>query len=347
MNKNPENYVLIYRFKLLFRVFILLFGLLSSYNSYAQKKDTNYIAQFYRPYNIQLNSWLNNFDFYINPPRFSNSRELLKLSPNLSWQTGVSLGLKYFTVSLGVQVPGTNGDEKTFGRTNFYDFSFSYYQSRWGGEIYSRSFSGIYRTLGVDTNLSIRPDVKILANGLNLFYNFNHRKFSYRSALSMAEFQRKSSGAMLMMCNLGFKSIQADSSLIPPNIDSKQNYGELSQMNHLRLWHINFRPGYAYNFCFKGGTWFISPSAFLGLGLASFMVVNPTTTKKGINFDADTHAKLSMGRNGDQYFWNVFVNYDASLNAFGYPNFVAFQSTSFGFNIGYRFYRLIPKIKWL
>lgn len=335
----------LFKRKLMSAIFLLCFAFIS-FRSQAQK-DSNYILQFERPYNIQLNSWLNNFDFYINPPRFSNSTELLKISPNLSWQSGISLGLKYFTIALGLQVPGTNGDEKTFGRTNFYDFSFSYYQSWGGGEIYSRSFNGAYRTLGADTNLSIRPDSKIEAHGLNLFYNFNYKKFSYRSALSMAEFQRKSSGSFLIMANLGYKSIRADSSMIPSNIDSLKNYGDLTGMNYLRLWNINFRPGYAYNFCFKGGRWFISPSAFFGLGIAAYKITNRLDAETGLSYELNTHAKLSIGKNGHKYFWNIFVNYDGSLNGFTFPNFVGFQSTSFGFNFGYRFHQLIPAIKWL
>ncbi len=326
--------------------FALFYFSLLGFKSHTQK-DTNYILQFERPYNIQINSWLNNFDFYINPPRFSNSKELLKISPNLSWQSGLSLGLKYFTIALGLQVPGTNGEEKTFGRTNFYDFSFSYYQSWGGGEIYSRSFNGAYRTLGADTNLSIRPDSKIEAHGLNLFYNFNYKKFSYRSALSMAEFQKKSSGSILIMTNFGFKSIRADSSLIPSNIDSLKNYGELTGMNYLRLWNINFRPGYAYNFCFRGGRWFISPSAFFGFGVAAYRITNKINDEADLSYELSNHAKLSIGKNGDKYFWNIFVNYDGALNGFTFPNFVGFQSTSFGFNVGYRFHKLIPALKWL
>jgi hypothetical protein len=326
-------------------VFILLF--LSLFlNSFAQK-DSNYIVQFDRPYNIQLNSWLNKIDFFINPPRFSNASERIKLSPNMSVQTGVSLGLKHVTVAFGVQLPRTSGNERKFGRTNYYDFSFSYYQSWGGGEVYSRSFLGAYRTLGADTNLSIRPDANIQSHGLNLFYNRNFKKFSYRSALSMAEFQRKSSGSILIMFGVGYRSIKTDSSIIPANIDNKQNYGELAGMNYLRLWHLNFRPGYAYNFCFKGGTWFISPSAFLGLGLAAYKINSISLVQNGLTYELDTHAKLSFGRNGNKYFWNAFIIYDAALNSFGYPNFTAYQSTSLGLNFGYRFHKLIPKIKWL
>jgi hypothetical protein len=312
------------------------------------QKDSNYIVQFEKPYNVQLNSWVNNFDFFINPPRFTNSQQLLKLSPNSSWQTGLSLGLKFVTIAFGVQVPYTNRDETTFGRTRFYDFSFSYYQSRSGGEVYSRSFSGIYRsTGGIDTSISKLPDANIQMHGLTLYYNFNHRKFSYRSALSMAEFQKKSSGAFLLMMNLGYRKIDSPQPLIPSDIDSVKNYGELTGMRSLSMTHLNIRPGYAYNFCLKGGTWFVSPSAFAGLGIASYHIKSTTENSNGYSPEIDAHAKLSIGRNGQKYFFNVFATYDANLNMFGYPNFVAFQSTSFGFNAGFRFHKLIPAIKWL
>ena len=156
--------------------FVTVF-VLSLFCSYAlAQKDTNYITQFERPYNIQTNTWLNNFGFYINPPRFSDSKKVIKITPNISIQTGVSLGLKYVTVAFGVQVPRTNGNEGRFGKTNYYDFSFSYYQMWGGGEIYSRSFNGAYRTLGNDTNVLIRPDTKIEDHGFNFFYNFNYKK---------------------------------------------------------------------------------------------------------------------------------------------------------------------------
>lgn len=347
-NKMKTNLKTIFSIKTVTKkCFVTVFVLfLFKTNLFAQK-DTNYITQFERQYNFQTNTWLNNFGFYINPPRFSESKEVIKLTPNISLQTGVSLGLKYFTVAFGVQVPRTNGNEDKFGKTNYYDFSFSYYQKWGGGEVYSRLFNGAYQTKGNDSNVSKRPDAKIEDHGLNFFYNFNYRKFSYRSALSMAEFQKKSSGAFLVLCNVGFKSIRADSSLIPNNIDSVKNYGELAGMNFLRLWRFNFRPGYAYNFCFKGGKWFVSPSAFLGLGIAGYKINNLKDFETGTSLEFDTHAKLSIGKNGHKYFWNIFVTYEGNLNAFSYPNFVAFQSTSIGINAGYRFYKLIPKIKWL
>lgn len=320
--------------------------LLIGYNAWAQK-DTSYIVQFERPYNLQFNTWLNTFDFYINPPRFSNSQEALRLTPNMSLQSGLSLGLKYVTIAFGVQVPGTHSNVKTFGRTNYYDFSFSWYQKLLGFDIYSRSFSGIYRTLGADTNVSIRPDATIDAHGLNWFFNFNHKRFSYRSSLSMAEFQKKSSGALLLMINMGYRGIRGDSSLIPPGMDKKENYGELTGMKAVGIVHINVRPGYAYNICMKGGRWFVAPSAFAGLGVASYQLKSTRGQKDGWVPELDGHVKLSVGNNGSKYFWNVFGVYDVSGNQFGWPNFVIFQSVSFGFNAGYRFQRLIPSIKWL
>ncbi len=317
-----------------------------SFHATAQK-DNNYIVQFEKPYNIQFNTWLNDYNFKINPRQLSNDGKTIAVSPNISLQSGLSFGLKYVTLAFGVQVPGTNNNEKSFGRTNYFDFGFSYYQSFFGVDIYSRSFSGAYRIVGLDTLADVRPDTKIGSYGLNLFYNFNHKKFSYRSALSLAEFQKKSSGAFLLMSNIGNRTIDADSSLIPEKNDSSENYGVLESLQYLQLWHINIRPGYAYNFCFNDGKWFISPSAFVGAGWASYQIRNLQNSISGNSFEANAHIKISTGNNHPDYFWNFFLTYDIAINTFPSNMSVANESGSFGFNIGYRFKKLIPKIKWL
>jgi len=311
------------------------------------EKDTSYIVQFERPYNIQFNTWLNGYVFFINPSLFSVDKTQIRIAPNLSWQTGASLGLKNITLSLGFQVPGTESDPERYGKTDYFDFSGGYYPSYIGGEIYARKFAGVYSNIGANKQARIRSDVIINAYGLNIFYFSNHKKFSFRSSISLAEYQKKSSGSFVLLGNLGFKSIMGDSTIIPRTLGGNENYGDLEFLKGIQIYHFNFKPGYAYNLISKNQKWFLSPGVFIGAGLSKYNIYSKIKNTDGFSFDLDLHSKFSIGFNDPKYFWNFYFMYDSSINQFRESNSVGTHSTSFGFNLGYRFQKFIPTIEWL
>lgn len=309
------------------------------------EKDTAFISQFEKPNNIQLNTWVTDLDFSINP-RLQDRDFTVKFAPNVSGQTGFSFGLKKVTLFIGFQIPGTESDPWKYGKTKYLDFSFSYFNKKFGGEIYYRNYNGLYRDANDTTPLTIRDDARLTNYGGSFFYVFNYKKFSYRSAIGQLELQKKSAGSVVILANVNFRSLVADSSLIPKEIDSRQNFSNLQGLTDLRFYTFNIRPGYAYNFVFKKGMYFISPSIFAGAGIGNFEYRGISgTVERGVNYDMDLRSIISAGMNHKNWFINIFVIYDTSLNIFD-NNLVSLQTTSYGLNIGYRL-KSYFRIKWL
>lgn len=295
------------------------------------EKDSTFIHQFERRYNIQLNNWIDQYTFSRSIQN-NLTHAPIQISPNLGYQSGVSLAMRYVTLSVGFQLPHSNNDIQTYGRTDYFNFLFSYFQSKIGIDVYAGFYNGLYAFANNNSNLYEKfPNASLQTYGLNIIRNFNHHKFSYRSAISLAELQHQSSGAFLFMANVGLRRIQfPDVSFIPAS--------------YYQFTFLHFKPGYAYNFCFKNGQWFIMPSLFAGLGISSVLSFNPND--HSICFEKGIHSKFSAGYNGTTFFANVFGLYDYSQTS--YDNNTYTNAYSYlGINIGYRFKHLIRGVKWL
>ncbi len=316
----------------------------AAHSQVVRGKDTTYIAQFAKQRNLQLNTWLTDVSFKINP-RLNEKDFSVSYIPNVKSQMGMSFGLKSITLFLGFQIPGTESSIKDFGKTDFIDFSFGYFKNHWGGEIFFRRFNGHYIEANDTVSRTIREDAQLLNYGLNVYYVFNKKRFSYRSAIAQQELQKKSSGSVILLMNVQHRGSNADSSLIPRSIDNETNFGGLSGTSLIKFNTINLRPGYAYNFVWENGLYFISPSVFAGMGLGSYEYNGTKGLKTGITTDLDIHAKLSAGFNHNQWFGNIYFTYEQNANNFN-NNRVSLQVRSIGVNIGYRINSFFG-IKWL
>lgn len=323
-------------------LFISLLFLANAVHAQNQKEDTTYIKKFKRVYNIQINNWLTDVDLVFSPKRV-NRNVTVRLFPNVKLQSGVSLGFKRFTLAVGFQLPHTQSDEKRYGKTNYYDISFGYFQRKFGGEVYYRYFRGMMRGGNDLAAEQIRPDVFISNGGFNFFYAVNHKKFSMRSAISQQEQQRISAGSPVLLANLQFRNLRADSSIIAKPVDNA-NYFSMSGLTQMRYVTLNLKPGYAYNFVGASGNWFFSPSAFVGVGTGWFNNNTSDGFKKGLPLDLSFHSKNILGINHENWFASVYYIYDGSLNILK-KNFMMLNTHCVGVNIGYRFNSI--GIKWL
>jgi hypothetical protein len=309
-----------------------------------QSLDSSYIKQFKRQNNIQLNNWLTHIDFRVNPIAGNTDYQVI-VTPNVRNQIGVSFGLKKITLFAGFQVPGTDRDVNTFGKTKYTDFSFGYFKDRYGGEIYYRNYDGLYTNEMVDAPRTIRPDARLTNFGINFYVTFN-RKFSYRSAIVQQELQTKSSGTFVLMANVNYRGLSSDTSIIPRQIDTREIFNELQGLVDIRFYVANLRPGYAHNFVAKGGKWFFCPSVFAGIGIGNYEYRAASGVSRGTTADLTAQGKLSAGYNNKLVFWNIYLMYDRASNSFGSKSSASLQSVNFGVNIGYRLNSYF-KIKWL
>jgi len=305
--------------------------------------DTTYIKTFNRKYNLQFNTWLTDIDLLVNP--IGKEKDFrIKLQPNVKGQAGFAFGFKYFTLALGFQLPGTESDERRFGKSQYYDLSLGYYQRKFGGEIYYRYFQGMQRRRNDFAAETIRPDIYLSNGGFNFFYAANHKKFSMRSAFSQLEQQVKSAGSFLLLSNFQFRNLLADSSIIAHSIDNEATFSDLAGLKQMRFITFSLRPGYGYNFLSKTSRWFFSPSIFLGLGTGWYTSLSNIGFKTGLPIDMALHAKIFAGYNHPKWYLSAFYSHDSNINIFK-SSLINYDTRSIGLNIGYRINSI--GTKWL
>ncbi len=312
---------------------------------FGQNRDTAYIKGFDRLYNVQMYSYLTDISLLVNP--FGKTKDYgISLQPNVKGQVGLALGFQNFTVAFSVQIPGTENNEIRYGKSKYYDFSFGYYQRKFGGEIYYRNFQGMLRKANDFSAETIRPDIYVNNGGLNVFYAANHEKFSMRSAFSQQEQQIKSAGSFVLLSNIQFRSLIADRSIIPSSIDKDSIFSDLRGLKDMRFYTISFRPGYAYNFVTRGGKWFFTPSAFVGMGTGWYTSKSAVGYKSGLPVELTFHSKVFAGFNHDKWFLSIFYAYDGNIDFFK-NSYVNLNTHTVGLNLAYRLKSIGIKSKWL
>ncbi len=195
--------------------------------------------------------------------------------------------------------------------------------------------------------VKVRTDAGLFAYGFNGYYAFNHKKFSFRSALKNQELQCKKAGSLVLMTSVGMKSINADTALVQGDFNTPANVSRFNDLFGLRIIHFSMRPGYAYNFIFKGGKFFISPASFIGAGFSKILISKDQQELRANSIDFDWHSKFAVGLNSQKYYCNIYSLYDITLNKLSPNTTTSFNNFFIGFNFGYRFKHLIKKAKWL
>ncbi len=312
---------------------------------FGDNTDTTCIKEFDRKYNIQSYSYITDISLLVNP--FGRTRDFgISLQPNVKGQAGLALGFQNFTVAFSVQIPGTESNELRFGKSQYFDFSFGYYKRKFGGEIYYRYFQGMFRSNNDFAAERIRPDIYVNNGGLNVFYAANHKKFSMRSAFSQQEQQIKSAGSFVLLSNFQFRSLIADSSIIPKSIDNDSIFSDLNGLEDMRFYTLSFRPGYAYNFVSTNGRWFFAPAVFAGMGTGWYTSKSNVGYKSGLPIELTFHAKVFTGYNHNKWFLSVFYAYDGNVD-FLKNSFVNLNTHTLGINLAYRLKSIGIKSKWL
>lgn len=311
------------------------------------KRDTNYIKQHQKDYNIQTSGLLNSWIFYIDPPFISGKNQNINLAPNIVPQISLGLNLKYLSISASYNLPVFLNNEIEYGSTRFFDLAVNFYKGYLGSEINFNFFRGMHQSSKNGEAITIREDSRLMGVWLNTYYVQNFKKFSLRSAIKTQEIQQKSAGSFVVMLHTGLRALHADTPFVSVS-DNKNTYGLINNATNINTQTIALRPGYAHNFVFKNGKYFISPAFFAGAGFSNLGIKQSNNRRRTLTTDYNMHVKFSAGYNGISYFFNVYGNYDVSSMQLQKTTSIAFNQAYMGFNLGYRFSTFIKKYdKWL
>ena len=141
--------------------------------------------------------------------------------------------------------------------------------------------------------------------GLNLYYIFNNRRFSYPAAFSQSTNQRRSAGSFITGFSVSAHNLDFDYTQLPPIIQETMNPG--MKVNHIKYTNISLNFGYAYN-------WVFARNCLACLSLNPAVATKPHASEKRKkkqtngtkNFNIDFILRVGIVYNNSKYFCRYF-----------------------------------------
>ncbi len=180
--------------------------------------DTNYIKSYYDKLSITAISKLKNNQFSIY--NYINGEDIT-FSTNKLVTYGLAIDYKWVTLELAYPIKVLSPGNPNLGKTKGVELSFGLNKRKWWFRTFYEYNKGYYAVNnpydphGTKGEEHLRPDIRNEIFFASMYYGFNHRKFSYLSALWQIEKQKKSASSFTAGLTVARNKISADSSLIP------------------------------------------------------------------------------------------------------------------------------------
>lgn len=314
----------------------------------APRKD-NIFKQFFRAFNAMDTTYIipnkynwafmlqntNSFETYA-----LHSRELgqkLSFSPKPAVKIGPYLGWRWIFLGYTFEVSSLGKGQQS-KKT---EFELSLYSSMLGCDL-------IYRRTGNDFRLRKAKGlgeearkvegeschgINVKVTGINAYYIFNHKRFSYPAAFAQSTVQRRSCGSWKIGFSYTRHELDFDYDALPQALTQNPGY-ELSQdfrVNNLKYDDYSISCGYAYNWVFKPG-WLLCVSLAPAIGYKQTRSnVVPTQDDPTLwtsifnldNFNFDVTGRVGLVWNNTKYFGGLSLivhNYNYRHNRLSINN---------------------------
>ncbi len=281
--------------------------------------DTNYIGVPKYKWTVFANTYLSQLDFDLRSNSDAQKESYIESIGRVTVdmyskvETQVSLGLYFMGYGLSYSQDLSKGYKK--------NFSFTLYSSPVGGELIYHTTDRIHgrltaKRLGYDFSI-LDGEAKMENLIVNAYYVFNHKKFSYSSAMSYSKIQKKSAGSFLGGVTYNQSRLTAYDPVLR---------GMMGGINRIFLRQFSLGVGYAYNWVpAKGLTFHVS-------GIPMLLITTKSATKNTGDdwsdsqketqkklFGKKTHVSYShMGRASVSYAFSdrFLAGYSAYYNFF-------------------------------
>ena len=304
--------------------------------------DTLYISP--NRYNYALMAThFSNFEYYSVTSEFPQPLKL-SFSPTPHNKIGLYFGWRW--IFLGWSVDIDDIYRKTNRKNKGTEFDLSLYSSKLGVDIFYRrtgnnykihKIRGFYDEIPSDYSEDF-SGLKVDIKGLNLYYIFNNRKFSYPAAFSQSTNQRRNAGTFIAGFSISKHNLDFDYQQLPAYIQERMNPG--MKVNKIKYTNANISFGYAYN-------WVFARNCLACLSLT------PAIAYKASDVDAETqegkawYSKFNLDfllragvvyNNGKYFVGTSFVgkNYNYHRNNFSLDNGFGTLQVYVGFNFHLR-----------
>ncbi len=180
---------------------------------------------------------------------FSAQKKSVQFTPNEAPSIGLKLQHKW--LGFGITYGPKNIQDNEKGSSTYFNIVLNSYGKKQGFDMYYLSNKGYYignKKVNEDLKTTVpyvlRPDLETKGIGFNVYYIFNHNRFSYRSSFIQNEIQNKSAGSFLLTLSGSYYAIKADSSVVPNIYQSEIILA--SQIRTGMFYSAGLLPGYSF-----------------------------------------------------------------------------------------------------
>ena len=312
--------------------------------------DTNYVEPQHYNWSLMLQSAYD-FEFYHLRTSNENLKQSITFAPEPVIKIGPYFGWRWIFL-------GYNFDLRSlqFGGGRFLsEIAGSIYSSRFGIDVYYRRTSDDYKIRevnlgdGIDTGkLKGQPfnGMKVSITGANLYYIFNHRRFSYPAAFSQSTCQKISCGSW--MAGIGYlnNTIEFDHHKLEQQIidtypNEKVELDSGFMFNKVKYFDIDASVGYAYNWVFARN-WLLTASLSMAVAYKGASGETAYREESGFNFknfNVDGVGRFSLLWNNVKWYGGVNAivrTYSYHNDRFATNNILGNVYLFFGVNFGLR-----------
>lgn len=309
--------------------------------------DTNYIEPQHYNYAVMLQN-TNTYEVY--HLRNESGQEVV-FAPRPSYKVGPYFGWRWIFLGYTFDITHFSGAE---GKQ---DFNLSLYSNQIGVDLFYRKSGTSYRVRRLDLGGNYNTDAlrgaqfdgfRTSVKGGNLYYIFNHKKFSYPAAYSQSTVQRRSAGSFIAGIGYTMHQLNIDweafETLARERLSTRYTEAVLDtamMSSSVNYTDYSLSGGYAYNWVFAHN-WLFDISVQTGLSYKRSTGDTQTSVSgflrkfdfKNINLDGI----LRMGIVWNNTKW--FAGANTILHAYNYKKSQFSTNNIFGsvnFYVGYNF----------
>lgn len=313
--------------------------------------DTAYIE----PQRYNFTALIQNTNTYEVYRLTSKQGQSITFAPEMSYRIGPYIGWRWVFLGYTIDVNHLNASSRHSSKR---EYDLSLYSSLLGLDFFWRETGNDYKIrrmyLGEDIGTSPLKNMsfdgfKASIKGFNLYYIFNHKKFSYPAAYSQSTVQRRSAGSALMGIGYTRHSLNIDWDKLDKLLDDKlsNQTDEVEIDNGLLFGKVTYTDisvsgGYSYNWVFARNWLFnASLSAAIGYKVSKGdMEKDKNGTHRGFNihnFNMDGIGRFGLVWNNTHWYAGasaILHSYNYSKDQFSTNNFFGSLNFYVGVNFG-------------
>ena len=289
--------------------------------------DTNYVEPQHYNWALMLQS-INTYDYYKLSTTGSN-RQTISFAPTIGFRLGPYFGWRWIFLGYTFDLRNFN----IFSGSRKLEIDGSIYSSRFCADVFYRRSVDDYKirsaNFGKDVDTEPLEDLdfdglNVSITGVNFYYIFNHKRFSYPAAFAQSTCQKISCGSWMVGVGYLKNDIEFDykrlETLARERLRREVKLDSGLMFNRIKYTDINASVGYAYNWVFARN-WLFCSSLSLALAYKTSMgeTDRKSSSQKDEGFDFSNFNIDGIGRFG--IVWNNtkwYAGASAIVRAYNY-----------------------------